>query len=74
MAENKLVVLSTDREELKQGAVEILEEGIKQGFETVCVIGVKDGTVWFRKSANVDTVRLLGMIEVAKQEIWDNWK
>ena len=71
---NNLLVLPTDREALKKDARGVLEEGIEKEFDSVCVVGLKNGTVYFHKSRNVDTVRLLGMIEIAKQEIWDNWK
>ena len=74
MDRGELVVLTTDRDELRKCANEVLDEGKAFGFESVCVVGVKEGTVYFHKSRNVDTVKLLGMIEVAKQEIWDKWK
>jgi hypothetical protein len=50
---------------------EILDEAIDHSFESVIVIGFKEGTVRFMRSKVADTVQLLGAIEAAKMQLWE---
>jgi hypothetical protein len=50
---------------------EVLQEAIDDTFESVIVIGFKDGSVKFRRSKVADTVILLGAIEAAKMQLWE---
>lgn len=52
---------------------EVLEGAIAQGFETVFLIGIKDGTVYIHGSANTDTIEKLGMLEAAKLHLYEHW-
>lgn len=53
-------------------ANEVLAEAIEQDFETVVVLGLKNGNVNIRRSAMISRLQLLGAIEEAKHHILEN--
>ena len=64
--------LMTDRERHIADARNVLQECLDAGFEAVVVIGIKNGSVWAKKSATVDTLSFLGACEIAKEHILRN--
>lgn len=50
---------------------EILNEALAENFETVIVVGLKNGSVQFKRSKVKDTILLLGAIEAAKMQLWE---
>ena len=65
--------LTTDRDRHIADARNVLQECLDSGFEAVVVIGIKNGSVWTKKSATVDTLSFLGACEIAKQYILQKW-
>ena len=53
-------------------ATDLLNEAIEQNFETVVIVGFKNGTVHIQRSAMISRVSLLGAIEEAKHHILEN--
>jgi hypothetical protein len=47
-------------------AADLLESCSKEDFETVLVLGFKDGTIYLRNSAYVNTLEIIGALETAK--------
>jgi hypothetical protein len=70
---NKLKVLHSPKEEMIKDAKGILNEAIEEGFETVLVVGIKDGQVYFRCSGCLNTHEKLGLIESAKFDWMNSW-
>jgi hypothetical protein len=48
-------------------AADLLESCIKEDFDSVIILGVKDGVIHLRNSAYVNTFEIIGALEVAKQ-------
>ena len=74
MSVENLTVLETDRARVKKDVRRVLEEAICEEFESVLVIGIKDGRAMFRASAALNILEKLGMIEMAKLEWWESWE
>ena len=53
----------------RQDVVDVLQDAATLGFETVVVLGLMNGEVSIRSSANVSRLELLGPIEFAKQHV-----
>jgi len=53
-------------------ANELLLEAIESEFESVIVLGYKNGAMHIRKSAAVDFLKLIGALEWAKHRYIDN--
>lgn len=53
-------------------ASEVLTEAIDADFETVVVLGFKEGAVHIKRSAMLSRTALLGAIEEAKHHILEN--
>ena len=53
-------------------AAELLADAIERDFETVVILGFKDGNVHIQRSAMVSRIGLLGAIEEAKHHILSN--
>lgn len=69
----KLKVLKTDKEYHRKEAQEILDEAKDSRFDAVLVVGINSDGAHINHSGNVDTLKVVGMIEVAKLELWKNW-
>lgn len=66
----KMTVLKTDKQKFEADAQETLEDAIKEKFETVLIIGIKDDKAHFKNSRVNNMTGLIGMIEAAKLELW----
>ena len=53
-------------------ATDLLADAIEQDFETVVIMGFKNGAVHIQRSAMISRVSLLGAIEEAKHHILEN--
>lgn len=53
----------------KQDAIDVLQDAATLGFESVVALGLMNGEVSIRSSANVSRLELLGAIEFAKQHV-----
>ena len=53
----------------RQDVVDVLQDAATLGFETVVVLGLMNGEVSIRSSANVSRLELLGAIEYAKHHV-----
>lgn len=53
-------------------ANEVLAEAIDANFETVVILGLKDGAIHIKRSAMISRAALLGAIEEAKHHILEN--
>ena len=72
MAITKLV---TDRQVHIDDAKALLMEAIDEGFEAVVIVGIKqDHKVSCKSSKSLDTLKLLGSVEWAKEVILKQWK
>lgn len=49
-----------------------LRDAIANDFESVIVFGFKDGKIIIKSSDIEDNIRLIGALEVAKQNVWNN--
>lgn len=67
-------VLKTEKDSVKQEAKELLEDALKKDFETVFIVGVKDGKIDQRYSATLNVLEKIGMLESLKLELWSGWK
>ena len=55
----------------KRDAKVVLEECIKEDFETVIVHGYKDGKIYTKSSASVNCLEIIGALTVARGEFWE---
>lgn len=69
-----LAVLKTDKVSAMQHAKEVLQDAIKQDFETVLIVGIKDGRIITRHTTTIGVLEKIGMIETCKLELWSGWK
>ena len=53
-------------------ATDLLTDAIEQNFETVVIVGFKNGAVHIQRSAMISRVSLLGAIEEAKHHILED--
>ena len=53
-------------------AAATLRNAIADEFDAVIVFGFKDGQIVITASEIEDNLRLLGALEAAKQQVWDN--
>lgn len=67
------IKLVTARDEVKQDAKQLLTEAIGRDFESVLVIGWKDGKVQFNNSASLDAIKIIGALETAKMNYYSTW-
>jgi hypothetical protein len=58
------------REVLSEDVVNLLEEQKEAGYDTVIVIGFKNGEIHTRGSACSDIVSLIGALDLAKLDLW----
>ena len=55
----------------KQDAKEVLEDMLKSDFETVIVFGFKNGKIFTRHSAAINTLEVIGALTVAREYFWE---
>lgn len=48
----------------------VLEDALAKEFNSVIVFGFKDSTVSVMKSGIIDKIKVIGALEVAKQNLW----
>ena len=70
----ELSLLPTPRTQAVEDARATLAEAMEKGFEAVVVVGIKGHTAHTCKSKSLDTLSLVGAIELAKHTIFANWK
>jgi hypothetical protein len=65
-------VVPFDEEE--RSANEVLIEAIEAGFESVVVVGYKDGEVQVLPSRIKSLSKLIGSMEIAKDHLFRTWE
>lgn len=70
---NNLKVLITDKEGLIASAKEILEDALKENFEGVLVLGIKDGNIYRTTSKQKSVIQVVGLIELLKTKLLEDW-
>lgn len=70
----ELSILTTPKNQAIEDARLVLEEAMGKGFEALVVVGLKGGNAHVCKSKSLDTISLVGAIELAKHTIFMNWK
>ena len=68
-----ITVLRSDKSAAVADAKEVLEQAILSEFESVVIVGIKNGTASTCKSKSLDTLELIGAIELAKNSIFQRW-
>ena len=56
---------------IHRDAKEVLEDAIKEDFETIIIFGFRDGKVFTRKSRSKNALELLGALRAAECEVWE---
>ncbi len=69
-----ILKLATQRDQVQQDARALLEESIARDFESVLIVGFKDGKVQFNCSASLDAMKIIGALESAKLNYYAKWK
>ncbi len=49
----------------------VLEDALKEDYETVIVFGFKNGNIFTQKSANINCLEIIGALTVAREEFWE---
>ena len=49
-----------------------LRDAISMEFDSVIVFGIKDGRIFIHTSHIEDNLRMIGALEAAKQQVWNN--
>lgn len=57
---------------LQESVTDILEESKGKGFETVIVLGIKDGSTHIRASRWHSRLEVMGALEYAKHHVWES--
>lgn len=69
-----VAVLTTNRDQAIRDAKDVLEEAMGKDFEAVAVVGIKQGRAHMCKSKSLDTLALVGALELAKHAILAHWQ
>lgn len=56
----------------QRDAAAVLTEAIERDFDTVFVVGIKDGNAHIKASRVISSVQALGAIELLKHNLLDN--
>ena len=70
----ELALLTSNKNQAVEDARAILAEAMERGFEAVVVVGIKGHQAHTCKSKSLDTLSLVGAVELAKHTILANWK
>lgn len=70
----QVVQLVTPVDGIKSDALNLLDEARSKNFETVVIVGYKDGCVSVNSSRSLHFSNLLGAIEIAKHHLLKEWK
>ena len=65
---SNLKVLVTDKEQQKLDTKEVLQNALNSDFETVLLLGVKNGHMTMEFNCVPDVAKILGYIEVIKDD------
>lgn len=55
----------------EQDAKEVLEDALRQNYESVIVFGFKDGQIFTRHSAIHNALEIIGALAVARDDFWE---
>lgn len=58
-------------QERRQSVQETLQEALAARYETVVIMGQKDGQITVDSSATVSRLETIGALEIAKRRIWE---
>lgn len=58
-------------QERRQRVQETLQEALAARYETVVIMGQKDGQITVDSSATVSRLETIGALEIAKRRIWE---
>lgn len=58
-------------QERRQRVQETLQEALAARYETVVIMGQKDGQITVNSSATVSRLETIGALEIAKRRIWE---
>lgn len=68
-----LTVIKSEKSLAVADAREVLEEALRSEFEAVVIVGIKNGIAETCKSKSLNTLELIGAIELAKHTIFTKW-
>lgn len=71
--ELKIIPLKTKRKEIKEDCINILKQSMQMDFDEVIVIGRSKENIRITYSGGKDIAKKIGLIEMAKLEIWHDW-
>ena len=69
-----LSVIHPQKNQAVEDARELIAEAMERGFEAVVIVGIKGSKVHTCKSKSLQTLELVGALELAKNTIFQNWK
>lgn len=68
---DKVISIKKELTENQQVVLECLETAKKMDYDSIFIIGVKDGLEWLHHNG-FDTLEMVGRLEGIKYQIWDN--
>ena len=71
MGNEKPVKLVTKFDKNMLDSKDLLENALKEDFDTVLLLGRKDGLMHIRYTGSLDTIAILGMLESIKLKFWE---
>ena len=70
---SNLKVLVGDRDFRSADIEDILRDALKADYESILVIGIKDGDVHSHVNKNVGMAETLGYLEILKSDLFKSW-
>lgn len=70
----ELKLFTSDLDSARANAREVLADALTMDFESVVVVGIRNGQAITCKSKSIDTLQLLGALDLAKHSIFGNIK
>jgi hypothetical protein len=70
---SNLKVIVTDKERTIADVEDVLRDAIKIDYESILVVGIKGGDIYTNSSKQMDMAKTLGLIEIAKYELFKSW-
>jgi hypothetical protein len=69
-----IMPMKTDRERIAEEAERVLERAAASDLESVVLVGFcKDGSVYTDRSGQIDTSKLVGLLEMVKHDVIGDW-
>jgi hypothetical protein len=69
-----IVPMKTDREQIAEEAKRVLERAAASDLESVVLVGFcKDGSVYTDRSGQIETSKLVGLLEMVKHDVIRDW-